>query len=412
MARSVVALVTGYSKVAFLNQISFEQLRKLRRAGVLDRIVYVTWDSARLDPIFEPFAAMPDVEVVRVPEPPIQGAPLQKSIIYQIRNLEAALRCVDDPDALILKTRPDFVFMNEGFIAQKIRDFETWSAPSTMAAQLKVDAPPPVFDRKVWVPWASASEPLFISDAVYLGLRRDIDKLADQAAEPFLEILWDERCDRISHISRYLNIFQEPYPILRRFGENIRYFVSTLDYRDYFAFICRNQPFFWCLALVNAWLLETHFHIDGGHNSDLIFCSNHANQYEKLTSVRDLKFEPPLTAIDQWRKNMRPGSLKVSCDYSVTVLASDEWQHALFTRSMIDDTPHAEIVALLRQAIAYDREKIGAIEDAFYAAAERYYQKYIAENPGVLSPLGVIEHASRSRRVVEARMAAERAKKD
>lgn len=407
MKRNVIAIVTGYTKTDALNKVSFEQLRKLRSAGVIDRIIYVSWDSPRLDDLFSTIAKFPDIEIMRVPEPKIEGAPLQKSIIYQIRNLEAALQFINDDDALILKTRPDFVFANEDFIKQKILDFDKNCAPSDLPKRLKLQSPKPIFERKIWVPWASASEPLFISDAVFLGLKRDIDKLADRAAEPFLEILWDERCDRISHICRFLNIFQNDYPLLRKFGQNIRYFISTLDYRDYFAFFCRKQPFFWRLAVLNAWLLETHFHIDGGHNGDLIFCSHHANLFGKITTIKDIKFEPPLTTIDLWRKNITVGSLKVCCEYSVTVLADDRWQHALFTRSRIDNFSHSDIIRILKESISYDPKTIKNMEADFYNEADRIYKKYITDNPGVLSDDGVIEHPSRSRKLLEEKRIAE-----
>jgi hypothetical protein len=398
MKRNVVALVTGYTGIDFLYKISFEQLRKLRRVGVIDRIVYVTWDSPRIDPLIRSVVAMDDVEVMRVAEPKIVGAPLQKSIVYQIRNLEAALAGLGvDDDTLVLKTRPDFVFVNEEFLKRLILEFDIRCAPSTLPEQLKVSAslPPPVFKRKIWVPWASASEPLFISDAVFLGLKCDIQKLADRGAERFLEILWDERCDRISHISRFLNLFLPIYPIFQRFLDDFRIYISTLDYRDYFAFLCRNQPFFWRLAVLNAWLYQTNLHIDGGRNRDLIFCSTHANPNQKPTTIRDLNFEPPLPSIDTWRKNMTAGSLMVSYDYTLAILADDEWGRALFTRDRIDSFGHDDIVRFLAEAIRYDRAEIGAIEDAFYKTADEYYQKYIAANPGILSEEGVIEHPSR-----------------
>lgn len=399
--RPVIAVVTGFNKIEVLNRLGFEQLRKLHAAGVIDRILYVTWDSPRLDPLIEPIATVPGLELVRIPEPQIEGVSLQKSITYQIRNLEYALELIDDDDALLLKTRSDLIFANENFIREKIETFDSWSAPSDLPSRLKLHTPPPAFTRKLWIPWASASEPMFFSDVAFIGLKRDIHKLADRRAEPYLEVLKeDNRNDRISHMCRFLAIFDSDYPMLKNFFHNIRYYMSTLDYRDYFAYICGRHPYFWRLALLNAWILETHFHIDGGHNGDIIFCSNRANTYTQFTKLEDLRFEPPMNVIDTWRKNMEVGSLKVCWKYTITVLASDAWQRALFTHRRVDDYLHRDIVNMLADAVRYEPSQIGKMEEAFYAEAEGFYQKYITENPGVLEN-GTIEHQSRSKKAAQ-----------
>lgn len=395
MKRNVVALVNGYAKVADLYALSFAQLRKLREQGVIDRIVYVTWDSPRIDACLRPLESMPDVEVVRIPEPKLHGAPLQNGVTYQIQNFEASLALVEDDETLVLKTRPDFIFTNEEFLKRKILDFDTLCAPSDLPAQLGIDCPAPCFGRKVWVPWANASEPLFLCDVSYLGRKGDLVKLADHAAERYLPILSDGRCDRITHIARALNIFEPHYPILRRYGESIRVFISTPEYRDYFAFLCARQPFFRYLALINAWILATHFHVDCGHASDLMFFSNRTNQTKPAQNLRDLTFETLYTSADLYRRNMTPGSLAVATRYSIATLTGDAWQHALFTHDRVDSYTHEEIRTQLQQAITYDPAAIGECEDAFYRAAEAHYQTYIAENPGVIGDEGVIEDPSR-----------------
>lgn len=401
MKRDVVALVIGYNKIDFVNQIAFEQLCKLQSGGVIDRIVYVTWDSARLDGLLEPIKHFSGVELVRIPEPELGGAPLEKSIVYQIRNLQTALNLVEDDNALVLKTRTDFLFLNENFLKQKILGFDNFCARSSLAKRLPFDVPAPAFRRKVWIPWANATEPLYCSDEAFMGLKGDIAKLADNGAERFLAMLRDERTDRISHTARFLNLFLADYPILQRFYENFHIFISTLDYRAEFAPLCGRHPFFWRLAVLNAWLLETHFHVDGGHNADMAFCSNRANQQEVKT-IDDVNFQPPLTNIDKWRSNMRPGSLLKSCTYSISYLADDDWQHALLTSRKLADFKHNDICTMLEQAIRYDRAEIGAMEDAFYADAEALYRKYVTENPPVVSDEGILEHRSRSSKALKA----------
>lgn len=382
MKRDVVALVTGYTRVEFLNRISFAYLKKLREQRIIDRIVYVTWDSPRLDGLLAPIADMPEIELIRIPEPKIDGAPLAKSVIYQIRNFEAALPFIGDDDTLVLKTRPDFIFINEEFIKPKLLDFDRLCARSSVPKRLKIETPPPAFKRKIWIPWASTTEPLFYNDAVYLGLKCDIAKLADPGAERFLDNLWDSRFARMNHICRALNIFYPDYPILHRFAENGVRFGSELSYRTRFASLCGRHPFFWRLLVLHAWLLETHFHVDGGMNGDLAFCANHTNAYRKLECLQDLKFEPPLNCIETWRKNNQPGSLKKCFNYALSYLGDDDWQHALFTSRKLADVSHAEILEYLGDAIAYDRDKIGIMEDAFYDEIDRYCKKYLDDHPG------------------------------
>lgn len=391
MKRDVVALVNGYTRIDFLNRISFSYLKKLREQRIIDRIVYVTWDSPRLDEFLEPIAEMPEVEMIRVPEPEITGAPLAKSVIYQIRNFEASLPYLGDDDTLVLKTRPDFIFINEEFIKSKILNFDTLCARSTVAKRLKIKTLPPVFKRKIWIPWASTTEPMFYNDAVYLGLKCDIAKLADRNAERFLDKLWDSRFARMNHMCRALNIFYPDYPILHRFVDNGICFGSAPTYRDRFTTLCARNPFFLRLLVLHAWLLETHFHVDGGMTADMAFCANHTNAYRQLTSIKDLQFEPPLNSIETWRKNTPPGSLKACFKHSMSYLADDNWQHALFTSRKLADATHDDIMEYLGDAIAYDHEKLGLMEDAFYAEATHYYEQYIADNVGDFS--GEIAHA-------------------
>ncbi len=397
MKRKVVALVTGYNKIEFVNAICFEQLCALRRKGVIDRIIYVTWDSPRLDELLAPIIANPDIEVIRIPEPKLTGAPLENSIVFQIRNLQAALTHVTDDNTLVLKTRPDILFLNESFLENKIVNFDELCARSTLPKRIDPSLPAPVFKRKVWMPWGNATEPLFYNDATFLGLKCDIQKLADSGAERFLTILWDERTDRISHTARFFNLFLSDYPILQRYFDNTHCFISTLDYRERFVTLCRRHPFFWHLVVLNAWLMETNFHIDAGGNGDVVFCANRTNQ-KQVTSIDDVAFAPPLTCVEAWRNNIRPGAFLNCFQYAVSYLMDNDWAHALFTSRNLSDAKHGDIVTMLRNAVAYDHSRIGVLEDEFYADANTFYQQYVEDNPPILSDEGVLEHRCRSKK--------------
>ena len=96
MPRSAVAIVTGFTADPVLVRKSFAPLRSLKAKGLIERIVYLTWDTAEVDAATIPLAGMPDVEFVRVPQPDVAAKRYQNSLIYQRRNIEAALAPVPD----------------------------------------------------------------------------------------------------------------------------------------------------------------------------------------------------------------------------------------------------------------------------------------------------------------------------
>lgn len=214
MSRPAIALVTGFTRNEELCRRSLAPLRELKRRGLLDRILAVTWDGAELDACVAPIAAMPDVELVRVPQPvfPMAGAPYRKGIGMQIRNLEAALALVREDDALILKTRPDFVIDTE-FLAGKLANFDKLCAPSLLPYTFGVEMPDSPFEMKIWVPWADSNQPFFYEDGTFMGLKRDVAQLADRRAEDHIVDLDDATYSWTAHILRFIMPFLGDYPI-------------------------------------------------------------------------------------------------------------------------------------------------------------------------------------------------------
>jgi hypothetical protein len=66
---------------------------------------------------------MSEVTVTRVPQPVAHGTPYQKTIVYQIHNLAAALPLIAEDDTIVLKWRPDFA-ANVDFLRDKIESFD------------------------------------------------------------------------------------------------------------------------------------------------------------------------------------------------------------------------------------------------------------------------------------------------
>ncbi|MEO8301239.1 MAG: hypothetical protein ABI608_05570, partial [Rhizomicrobium sp.] len=196
MQRPVDALVTGFAMSPELVARSLAPLRRLKHEGTIRHIHCVTWDSAELDPLVAPMAAFPDVQLTRVKQPEASGNGAQRGTIYQIENLRAALELVPD-DALILKWRPDFV-ARHGFLRDKITGFESWSAvPENVC--FGVTMPPHLFQQKIWVPWADSNSPFLIEDAVFLGMRREIEKLVTPLTPADIAILGDLTCRSYVH---------------------------------------------------------------------------------------------------------------------------------------------------------------------------------------------------------------------
>ena len=73
MSRLVAAIVTGFTADPVLVRRAFAPLCALQARRVIDRIVYVTWDSAQIDAAVAPVMDLPGVEVVRIPQPDIVG---------------------------------------------------------------------------------------------------------------------------------------------------------------------------------------------------------------------------------------------------------------------------------------------------------------------------------------------------
>src|SRR6185312_12031964 len=116
MSRPVAAIVTGFTADPVLVRRSFAPLCGLQAKGVIDRIIYVTWDSPQIDAAVAPVMDMPGVEIARIPQPEVDGPVHVRSFAYQRRCFDAGMQRIEDADALILKSRPDFIF-DEAFLA-------------------------------------------------------------------------------------------------------------------------------------------------------------------------------------------------------------------------------------------------------------------------------------------------------
>jgi len=375
MSRPAIALVTGFTRNGELCRRSFAPLRELKRRGLLDRILAVTWDSPSLDAMVAPIAAMPDVELVRLAQPQLEqratDAPYRKGIGLQLRNLEAALALVPETDALILKTRPDFLIDTE-FLAGKIADFDRLCAPSLLPYSFGADMPDSPFDMKIWLPWADSNQPFFYEDGVFMGLKRDVAQLADRRAESYLLDLEDDAAySWLVHVVRFLTPFIDDYPIFDRYLRDFGCFPKVFDARVDMMRAVSDDAFYWYLVIAHAWILATSFHVDCGAEGQLGLYTQLWNSNADWSKFETLQPSPPYNDVAGWREGQRPGGVTMSALRAFGRLMDDDWQHALFTRPVLDDLQPDAIRGVLASVMAHPQGVLAEAEENFYAALKR-----------------------------------------
>lgn len=385
MTRPVTAIVTGFTKNGDLCRRALAPLCALRRRGVIGRVLYVTWDTPGLDDFVVPALEMPDVETVRLPEPELEGAPYRKGTIYQIRNLEAALALVPEKHALILKTRPDFV-ADADFLAEKITNFETLCAPSTLPRQIGQPTPPSPFKAKIWVPWADCNQPFFYEDGAFMGLKRDVAKLADRQAEDHLDILEHKTFGWFAHIVRFAQPFLKANPIFRRYLREAACFPNDMDFRPVMLQQMYDDPFFWHLLIAHAWILATSLHVDCGQEGQLKLYTNIFNAKADWTRQETLQVNPPYDYVENWRRGQAPGGILPGAGRVYGRLMDDSWAQALFTQPVLNDVAPENLRGVLRNVSLYGTGVLQDAEDAFYAKLAGLYRAHNLTPDGKPAP--------------------------
>ena len=375
MNRPAIAIVTGFTKSPELLARSFAPLRALKQKGVLDRILAVTWDAPGIDAYVAPILDMDGVELVRVPQPDVSGTRHQNGVVYQIRNLEAALVRVSEADALVLKLRPDFVADVE-FLEDKIVNFERLCGPSRLHERLGVTMPASPFAMKVWVPWADANQPFFCEDAAFMGLKRDISQLASRDAEKYLDVLSDEACGWFAHVVRFIVPFLSSYPIFEPYVREFRYFPNDLDFRLVAIPELLTDEFFLHMLLASAWILATSFHVDSGAPGQLTLYTNTSNPDADWSRVETLKPNPPYDDLSTWRQGQEPGGVMPCVGRVFGRLVDDSWQHALFSESSLRDLSVLQIRGVLRNVSAYRRGALATAQGNFRRLLVRLYRQH------------------------------------
>ena len=379
MGRTADAIVLGFAKAPLLVERSFAPLRQLKQEGLLRNIHYVTWDSADIDPLVAPIQSMPEVTVTRVPQPHAEGEPYQKTIVYQIHNLDAALSLIAEDDTVVLKSRPDFV-ADVGFLRDKLKNFHFDCDIESGAAPLGVQMPKPIFHSKIWTPWADASQPFFYEDAAFMGRKDDLRQLTLPVSRADLGMLEMEPCYHYYHIVRFAKAFLEAYPMFRRYLKNYNLITNNMPYRMKMLPHAVKNPYFVFLMIAHAWILHSHFHVDIGEQGDLQFFPNTRNKTTDWSKPETWNLAFPYEDVEKWRRTEFPGHLVLAIVRPFARLMDDQWQNALFTRH-IPDLPGNTLKGMLEH-VAHARDgRLKKLERAFYDDLAVFYRIYMKAHP-------------------------------
>lgn len=369
MSRPVTIVVTGFTRNTALLAMSMEAVTALRRSGHAARAIYLTWDTPALDPFIEPLKAMPEIELVRVPEPEIGGVPHQRGVYYQVKSLEAALNLVSGDDTPVLKLRPDFVAKAD-FLRTKIEGFESLPPPRDLPIGKGLAMPKSPFKARLWLPWADANQPFWFEDAAFLGLKRDVARLVTPLRPGDLDALGAPRHGPLAHIIRFGKIFEGRYPLFTRYLQTYHYFLNDTGYRTKLMAALLREPFYWHLVVANAWILATSFHIDCGPQGSLALYGNNYNAAADWSDLASLRINNPYDRVDEWRAAQKPGKIMPAIARLYGRLVDDSWPRAVFGGMPGLDMSEAQLRDMLKNIVNYRSGALAQSEAAYYATLE------------------------------------------
>jgi hypothetical protein len=156
-------LICGKIRDAAVFSKELETYFEWQSAGLVDRIGFSGWASD-LEPHVDLIAALrrSGISVVMSPEPQLK---LAGHIFHQMKALNFGLSLFN-PDAIVLKTRTDRADM---------------AFDLKFALERFLSAPRPAagspFEDRVLVQYASPFQPYFFGDQVFMGRRRDLERL-------------------------------------------------------------------------------------------------------------------------------------------------------------------------------------------------------------------------------------------
>jgi len=370
MSAPIDVVINGFTRSPVLLEKSLAPLRRLHHEGVVRSIQYVTWDSAEIDDCLAPLSGMSEITLTRVPQPQVQGMRVQQGLVYQVENLRAALRLLPQDDSLVLKWRPD-VIVKHAFLREKLLSYEGLSQIEPRVC-LGVRMPEPVFQRKIWVPWADSNNFFYLDDSVFLGTRSDVHKLVPSITRADLNTIGTGNCTPYAHVVRYATPFLARYPLFNAYLKRYRLFRHEIDFRELLVRCGVDDGFFWHLIVAHAWILHSHFHVDIGAQGDLSFYATAVNLKADWSKFETLRSTNPYDNVEGWRAGTVPGRALPSISRVYGRLMDDRWQKAMFTQEM-PDLPRDMLIGMMENVAGCSDGRFHEIEADFYKKVEAIY---------------------------------------
>lgn len=195
---------TGLPRMPDRFKRSVTEMIDLRRKGLIDRIVFATWQG-RLNSTDDvrDFLEEAGVEIIERPEAAEGG---QANIWHQMRALEFGLEALPE-DARVLKTRSD-VHIEPEFLAKLLAgEMDGIHSPAGSGT----------FSERIWVPGFVIDIPFYVCDYCFYGRKQDVAKLVN----------FDARFDFLYHtpgglpeVRRYIHPYLDGYSFLRTYLRN------------------------------------------------------------------------------------------------------------------------------------------------------------------------------------------------
>ena len=224
--------------------------------------------------------------------------------------------------------------------------------------------------------------PFFFEDGALIGKRADIAKLVSNEADALLRPHGTEDAQWIIHILRFIMPFLRDYPIFRRLIDEIDVFPQLYDYRFKTVELQIEQAFFWHLAVANAWVLHTSFHIDCGYVGQLKFYPNQFQEQklhkpvEQFTSLDEMELYPPYGTVENWRVSQDPGGMLPCIGRAYGRLVDDNWPRSLFAGKPLRDLPLENMQIVLNNITQYRTGVLRELENQYYAAVAEGYRTH------------------------------------
>ncbi len=202
--KAVDVIFTGLVRMPEKFQQSIKDLVQLRKEGLVDQIIFSTWDyEIPKNPEIFSFLEKNKVLVLGNQEPKDRGF---GNIWCQMKSLEEALKKVS-PEKFILKNRTD-VYLNLDFLRKLIGEKDIL---------LKITNNLPkgnIFKNKMWIHYYELKTPFHMGEECLLGHHHDMSLMVnyDDSYDKNYKI-----GDALSHIRRFINPFIKDYPVLHEY---------------------------------------------------------------------------------------------------------------------------------------------------------------------------------------------------